>query len=386
MHSNGPHVPSGYGVQCNLLVRQLQSLGHEVAVSCFYGLSGAAMKWGGVNLYPSGMADFGLDVLPGHAMTFGADLVITLMDFYKLETIAAALARFPFKIAAWCPIDTNDRIGRGDLATLKNSKAYPVAVSKHGRNLMLEAGLDAHYIPHSIDLSVFHPAQDRDSVRENTGTTGKFVIGINAANQDAIRKSFPEQLTAFKMFTGKHPDVILLLHTLMGHSRGHDLFTMVEDFGLENHVRMSDQYAYIAGTMGADAMAEWYQSLDVLSNASHGEGFGIPLLESQACGVPVVTTQASAMTELCGSGWLVEGEPYWNPYHHAEWVRPSIRKILAAYEKAYTARHSKMYRDKAAAFAQPYEYGLVAREYWKPFLEKVQSDLDNDRDLTSPGK
>lgn len=375
IHSNGPHVRSGYGVQTNLLVRQLQSLGHTVAVSCFYGVAGSAIEWNGITLYPSGMAEFGVDMLPGHALAFQADLVICLMDFYKLYQIAGPLSQFPFKIAGWVPVDTNDKIGKGDLATLQGTKAYPIAISQHGLKMMTDAGLDADYIPHAVDTDVYKPAEDRMQVRWEQGNAGKFVIGINAANSDEKRKSFTEQLMAFKLFRDKHPDAELLLHTLMRHSRGLDLWTMCEDLGIDAHVRSSDQYSYISGSMDEHAMSEWYGSLDILSNASHGEGFGIPVLEAQACGTPVVVTRASAMTELCGSGWKVDGEPLWNPWHRAEWVRPSIKGILAAYEKAYLVRGSKSWRDKAVKFAEPYDYRTVATQYWKPFLDKVEREL-----------
>lgn len=384
IHSNGPHVPSGYGVQTALLVKQLQSLGHTVAVSCFYGVSGSAIEWNGITLYPSGMADFGLDMLPGHALSFKADLVICLMDFYKLHGIAVPLSQFPFKIAAWVPIDTNDCISRGDLYTLQKTQAFPVAVSKHGLKMMTDAGLDADYIPHAVDLDYFKPAEDRITLKWEQGNAGKFVIGINAANADEKRKSFPEQFLAFKEFRKRHSDAVLLIHTVMGHSRGHDLWQMLEDLGLSDAVQSSDQYAYIAGTLGPDAMAEWYNGLDVLSNASHAEGFGIPILEAQACGTPVVVTRASSMTELCGSGHLVDGEPLWNPWHHAEWVRPSIKGIVAAYEKAYTTRGSKTPRDKAVKFAEPYDYRTVATQYWKPFLDKVERSLVDKVTLVTP--
>ena len=39
-------------------------------------------------------------------------------------------------------------------------------------------------------------------------------------------------------------------------------------------------------------MAGWYRSLDVLSACSYGEGFGLPILEAQACGSPAIVTDA----------------------------------------------------------------------------------------------
>jgi Glycosyl transferases group 1 len=141
---------------------------------------------------------------------------------------------------------------------------------------------------------------------------------------------------------------------------------------------MTDQYAYISGSMDSSAMAEWYNALDLLTNCSYAEGFGIPILEAQACGTPVVVTNGSAMTELCGSGWTVDGDFFWSEWHHAEWVRPPVPKILAAYEKAYQVRGSRTPRDRAFRFAQQYEYNLVARECWKPFLETVEMTSKED--------
>jgi glycosyltransferase involved in cell wall biosynthesis len=50
-------------------------------------------------------------------------------------------------------------------------------------------------------------------------------------------------------------------------------------------------------------MAHLYNSLDVLMNASSGEGFGVPIIEAQACGVPVLTHNATSMTELTFYGY-----------------------------------------------------------------------------------
>ena len=96
-------------------------------------------------------------------------------------------------------------------------------------------------------------------------------------------------------------------------------------------------------------MAAWYNGLDVLSLCSYGEGFGLPLIEAQACGIPVVTTDASAMSELCGAGWLVSGTPFWTDGHQSWWVRPDAADITNAYEMAWQARENGKPPEEAGA-------------------------------------
>jgi glycosyltransferase involved in cell wall biosynthesis len=116
-------------------------------------------------------------------------------------------------------------------------------------------------------------------------------------------------------------------------------------------------------------MANWYRCLDVLSLPSWGEGFGLPLIEAQACGIPVVTTRHSAMRELCGAGWMVDGEPFWNYTHEAWWTKPSARSIETAWGRAYEARGR--YSERAREFALGYDAWRVTEEHWLPLLAEL---------------
>src|SRR5690606_29284977 len=101
----------------------------------------------------------------------------------------------------------------------------------------------------------------------------------------------------------------------------------------------------------------------------YGEGFGIAPLEAQACGTPVVVSDFSAQTELCGAGWTVTGRPWWvNPYR-AWWQQPDVDAIVAALEQAYTDAAGM--RDQAAEFAKAYDADLVYEEHWRPVLHRL---------------
>ena len=61
--------------------------------------------------------------------------------------------------------------------------------------------------PHGVDMhDTFRPVRDRMQIRRDLGLPeDAFIIGINGANKDTIRKSYPAQLRAFAEFRRRHP-------------------------------------------------------------------------------------------------------------------------------------------------------------------------------------
>jgi glycosyltransferase involved in cell wall biosynthesis len=72
-----------------------------------------------------------------------------------------------------------------------------------------------------------------------------------------------------------------------------DLFRLVEREGLTEHVRFID-------FVPSEQLPLWYNSADLFAYPSAYEGFGLPVLEAMACGVPVVTSSSSSLAELAG--------------------------------------------------------------------------------------
>ncbi len=369
-YSNGSAVPSGYGGQTKTWMPRLASLGHDVAVAAFFGLQSAPARFDGILTYPaSGEDPWSQDTLKGHYGHFGADLLLTLMDAWVLDPNRLAGMR----VAHWMPLDCSPLsvLDRRILA----GGGIPVAMSRFGQRQLAEAGWPAPlYVPHGIDMAQWVPVEGRDEAREAAGLADRFLIGICAANQDPYRKGFAEQFAAFAEFSADHPDALLLVHSRAQTQQGCDLFALADRLAITDRVRFGDQYLIAAGWTPQDERAKWFGMLDVLSNCAYGEGFGLPVLEAQACGTPVVVTDCSAMTELCGSGWLVRGTRFWNKGHSAWWVRPSVSEIRVAYEKAYACwaggRMAGM-REQARTFALSYDADRVLADYWAPALKEL---------------
>lgn len=106
-----------------------------------------------------------------------------------------------------------------------------------------------------------------------------------------------------------------------------------------------------------------------------GEGFGIPILESQASGCPVIVSNHSAMTELCHAGWLVEGDPFWDGNADSFFICPHVSSIVDALEHAYDARGDQELRAEGVEWAAGYQADVVTVDGWVPALEQIEARL-----------
>jgi glycosyltransferase involved in cell wall biosynthesis len=262
-------------------------------------------------------------------------------------------------------------------------------MSKFGLQMLQNAGVDAMYVPHAIE-KVFAPTPKIVSSKgEFTGRElmeipdDKFVVMMNAANKGAnpSRKSFAENILAFAIFAQDKPDAMLYLHTERdGAMGGINLVHLLEACGVKpEQYKICDPYAYRTG-FPQQALAALYSAADVLLACSMGEGFGVPVIEAQACGTRVIVSDYTAQPELVGAGWAVDIQPFWDAHQRSWFCTPVVSSIVDALKASYEAPRGV---DKdAVAFASQYDADLVYEQSWKPVMKELSAWCQSSSSLS----
>jgi glycosyltransferase involved in cell wall biosynthesis len=379
--SNAPWGRSGYGEQTALFCRRLGALGHDVSILANHGLQEVITSWEGMTVYPADGV-WGNATVDIFAENAGADIVIALMDAFVLHP-----DEWPdVNMAVWAPVD-HYPIPPKVLKSLAHPNIKPIAMSRNGEKQMRDVTLNPLYVPHGYDPKVFKPAPElRDTIRDTMKIPrDAFLVGMVAANRSAgvSRKAFPQAFHAFGNLCRTHKDAYIYIHCdpLGGHkgNYGMDLEKLRKMVGIPPDRIMHPTREVRALGMAPQAVAHLYAAFDVLLLPSMGEGFGVPLIEAQACGTPVITSNHSAMTELGQAGWLVQGDPWWDQAADSFFFVPFIQSITDALEQAYEARGDPRMRSAAVEFAQPYNADLVTVDYWMPALERLEEWVDDRR-------
>lgn len=362
-----PDMATGYGTQSALILPRLKALGHEVAVSVTAGQDGHFSFWQGIPVFGrSSYTDLGEDTVREDASAFKADLVITFFCTW--------VSKYPhvwrdLRTVHMTPVDC-DPMSIRDYRVICDTGGTPAAVSRTGLDIMRKGGLDREaldplFLPHGVDTAAFAPPADRDALRREMGVDGKFTVGMNFNNNDKFRKNIQESIRGFALFHAKHPDSVLCLHAMQAQPEGYNLLALTRHLGIRDAVKWTPQYELITGMIPAKVLADWYGALDVYLGPGN-EGFGLPAIEAQACGTPVILGDWSTGPELHGDGWLAEGQRWWNDVHQADWHMASPQSIAECLEEAYEDAGNR--RDAARDNALRWDINKMVREHWEPVL------------------
>ena len=143
-------------------------------------------------------------------------------------------------------------------------------------------------IPHGVEIDAIRSVPRNNMWRKTFGD--KFVC-LYVAHRN-LRKGFKELCEAWKMTkASKDPNVLLVLHTSREPNR----------LSGEDYIIPEEGNIVVTGNvhkLDRESLYGLYRAADLYIHGGLAEGFGIPIVEAMAAGVPVITLDAKPMSEL----------------------------------------------------------------------------------------
>jgi glycosyltransferase involved in cell wall biosynthesis len=169
-------------------------------------------------------------------------------------------------------------------------------------------------VPCAVD-GVFRPQdpqEARSAAHADHGISQPFLLSVTSA---APHKNLTTLLRAYQYLRERHRDVPMLVLVLPKHpaptSKNADLCRLLSMAGVRCLTSVTDV-----------SLAALYAAACMTILPSFEEGFGLPVVESMACGTPVACSSAASLPEVAGDSAV-----YFSPSSMEE-MAASIEKVL----------------------------------------------------------
>ena len=365
-----PWAKTGYGKVTYNICKRLQR-DFDVSILAYTGLQFGSIEWEGLRVYPplSIYDDYAVRSVHYYYYRLKPDLIIQHFDLW----VVRGDIRVPF--VAYTPID-QEPLSPLLVRHLRNAIGI-LAMTRYAQRILRAEGFDSIYMPHGVDTSIYRP-MDKMRCREYFGLPKDVFIFLFVGANHGPRKNIPALLKAFALFVKQErisPDeCILLLHTYVhkdAHNPvGYELPYIWHYLGIAGYVKHTAPMEYLMG-LTEEEMAMLYNCADVFVLPSCGEGFGLPILEAMACGVPVIGTEFSAIPEIIGdAGLTVRIAEYicwdrtlaWAAVIDTEDLAEKLAKLY------YDEKLRKQLGRKGVKRAALYDWDRVVERFLKPAL------------------
>ncbi|UCC65786.1 MAG: glycosyltransferase [Anaerolineae bacterium] len=296
----------------------------------------------------------------------------------------------------------SNRLVREGAIQLSYAQANQFDVAYAGHKIgftMLEVdGLSADWVEMCNRMDgVFTPSHFNENTFANSGVRCPITVMPLGIDPDMFNPSVPGRriegyftfLSVFEWGERKAPEIllkafnsefkanekVLLLLKVDNRDPSVNVQQQVADFGLSSD-RAPIGFLYNQPIANIQ-MGALYRSADCFVLPTRGEGWGMPILEAMACGLPVIATNWSAQTEFMNQGnayplcvrQLIPAQakcPYYKGFH---WADPDYEHLR--YLMRYVFEHQDKAREKGHQAAKE-----VAHKWtWQQAATRLKAKL-----------
>lgn len=156
-----------------------------------------------------------------------------------------------------------------------------------------------HVVPCGVDLSIYQPgiAEDKiDDIKKSYMISGEYFLYLGTLEP---RKNISIIIKAYCLFAKRIEEKVPKLVIAGKKGWNYDsLFSEVKEMAMENYIQFTGYVEeYSKPALLAGAIGFIFPSLY--------EGFGMPPLESMACGTPVIVSNTASLPEVVGDGGIL---------------------------------------------------------------------------------
>jgi glycosyltransferase involved in cell wall biosynthesis len=317
-------VYDGYGSLSEYVVRGMVQAGANVHVTP-------------IRLDPAGLSDEIQAILARSRPEPGA---VTLCFSWPRENLAPFhAARDLFIYTMW----ETSALPAGWAEVINPARAVMVP-SRFVARTFRESGVTVpvEVVPHGVDPEVYHYEVRPERPGVTTLIVGTFVP----------RKNIDIGIAAWKQAFAGDPEARLIIKTR---------------FRVTPYVPDDPRITFVDTEERTHGIAHWYRQADVLL-ALGNEGFGLPLVEGMATGLPVIALDSEGQSDVCSEAAdcvLPVPPARWQVFDEAPFGRCGVRGIPSVEDVAERLRWVAQHRSEAQALGRAAsEWTLAQRNIW----------------------
>lgn len=373
---------SGYGQHARMVCRWL--LNAEVAGKCK--LYCQLLNWGETPwIIDSKRCDGLIGELMKRSVPFqGADVSIQLQLPNEWDPSLAS-----FNVGMTAAVETD--VCNSQWVDACNRMNLIIVPSEHTKRTLTNSGkltTQVIVIPESFPDSLLLPISDSNPF--SFDTTFNFLIfgQITGNNPENDRKNIFYTVKWLCETFKDNPDVGIVVKT--NHGRNSEIdrnFVTSMMTKLMKEVRKDNKNPPLHLIHGELSDSEiqslvTHESMKAMVNLTHGEGFGLPMLEAAACGLPIIATNWSAHTEFLNLGKWVQIDYQLGQIHqsrvddhifvkNARWAFPSEENFKKRIKKFYNSSSipKEWAKDLKEKIIKEYSFENVSKKYDTVFKE-----------------
>lgn len=309
MLGDSPFIKTGFGIVNAIAFKELSDAGHELLV--IGGQDTTEREIPNGTFFPvknQAIDSIGWTLVDAIVEEHAPDAVHIIGDPATVTSWLLKKSLYKLQITVYMPVEGAPLNQQWVDVLSQTPNLNIITCSNYGVEILRAAGLTAKMAYHGVS-SDFAPmsADERDAKRYAVGWNDKFVIMCVAQNVE--RKQWGRLFEAVSILSKKYKDVILYAHTVPFNNYylgGHNLPRLAVEMGIsdrvffpQDHKRHND--AIELRGVDKPGLIDLYNMADVFVLPSQVEGFGLPLAEAMACGLPVMHTNYGAGAEVIGN-------------------------------------------------------------------------------------